>query len=214
MNKLASETSGKILRTLLYVIILAELVALSTTISYVINYDLYLSLAQMEQAINIFIVVSLFIIYLVYFIWMYKVHIDMQYYNISYPIKPSKSVWSFLIPIYNLYGAWNVHSNLANTFRQRNYSNSNKKIGDRIMTLLPLAYILTFVDRVLGNYVRSMLASQEFISDFIWVSVEVIFLALLLTYLGLYESITNGVRLISSTDLVNNEDQTTETEGA
>ncbi|PKR78201.1 hypothetical protein CEY16_00115 [Halalkalibacillus sediminis] len=213
MKKLASESIGKILRTILLVIIIAELIALSTTIIYVINYDLYLSLAQMEHAINIFILISLLIMYVIYFTWMYKVHIDMQYYTLNYPIRPSKSVWSFLIPIYNLYGAWNVHSNLSNTFSQRNYSNFTK-IGDRIMALLPIAYILTFADRVLANIVNDMLASQEFISDFIWLSVEVVFLALLLTYWGLYKSITNGVRLIGGADLSSNEDETTETKGA
>lgn len=213
MNKLASESVGKVLGIVLMVIILAELFAFTTTLIYTFNFDLYLTLAQAEQAVNSFILISMYILYIIYFVWMYKVHVDMQFYNLNYPIKPSKSVWSFLIPFYNLYGAWNVNSNLANTFRQRNFSNSNK-IANRIMALLPLAYIFTFGDRFLGGYINGMLASQEYIAEAVWIMVEVVFLALLLTYLGLFKSITNGVQLIRAANAESSEDESVESEGA
>ncbi|RPF50088.1 hypothetical protein [Aquisalibacillus elongatus] len=214
MKKLASESIGNILRTILLALIILESIVFIITIIFVIDYNSYLPFAQIEQAINTFIFISLFIMYLIYVIWIYKVHVDMQQLNLNYPISPVKSVLSFVIPFYNLYGAWNVHSKLADSFRQRNLPKAIR-LGDTIMKVLPVAYLLTFADRVLGMYLNDLLEAQEVVSEYLWLSVEVVFLALLLSYWRLYKSITEGVRFISAPGMNESEDESesTGTEG-
>jgi len=82
---------------------------------------------------------------LIFLVWMYQVHSDLPEIFGSYPISPGGALARLAIPLYNIWGIWNVFITLASEFNaDQQLSSSGKAI--RTMTVwLYLATILTIL---------------------------------------------------------------------
>ena len=141
-------------------------------------------------------VVFLILLLIFYLIWLSHFHGGLQQLDLSYPISPRGAVARFLIPGYNLWGVWNVHS----TYAERLSANSDtekRSFGRRIRTLLPFYYVA-----LLGGSILDRLASQKEIpkSTGDWLSS----LATLLTvaWIGTWLVMTSTMEKTLSRDLV------------
>jgi len=82
---------------------------------------------------------------LIFLVWMYQVHSDLPEIFGSYPISPGGAVARLAIPLFNIWGIWNVFITLASEFNgDQQLSSFGKPI--RTMTVwLYLATILTIL---------------------------------------------------------------------
>jgi hypothetical protein len=88
----------------------------------------------------------------VYLIWMYRVHKDLGGLYPGYKISPGKAVAQLIIPVYNIYGIWNVYTTLSNSLSLE--SGKMSEHGRFLRTCLILFYagnILAFVFYIPGR---------------------------------------------------------------
>lgn len=121
-------------------------------------YNAYVS--GVDDFISIFNVVLWILTGILFFVWLYKVHKDVREMEPIHPVTPGWSVASFMIPLYNLYGIWNVFWKLSTFF-----INSGKDAGEgghRLRRYMPWYYVIFFGNNVLQRFV---LKFPELVTD-------------------------------------------------
>ncbi|BBI31036.1 hypothetical protein [Cohnella abietis] len=102
---LKSEMLSKILTILLWILTAFSVLSLLTTIVYVSDLDLYITYVySLDGFIEVFSYPFYFIVVIVYLIWIYRVHMDLNTLFSYYPRTPGGSLVCMLLPIYNFYG--------------------------------------------------------------------------------------------------------------
>ena len=91
----------------------------------------------------------LFLIF--YTIWIFKFHKNMQTIDSWYDVSPGGAIARFWIPIYNLYGLWNIHSTYSNQLKKQ--KDQLKEQGELFSRLYPVLYILYYISRGLGKFI-------------------------------------------------------------
>lgn len=121
-----------------------------------------------------------------YCIWLYKFHTDLKTIYPGYQISGGGALARFLIPIYNVWGFWNIHSTYADKLKS---TAGYYDLGTKLHSLTPILYALVMVSRVLGRMVlkgsftehlsRTNIFTIEIISSIIDISLFIILLSVL-----------------------------------
>jgi hypothetical protein len=73
------------------------------------------------------------------FVWMYRVHKDLDKLYPGYAISPGQAIARLLIPIYNFWGIWNVFATLSGKLRKE--VGKVRELGTTLSTLLIAEYV-------------------------------------------------------------------------
>ncbi|MEN2766972.1 hypothetical protein [Ornithinibacillus xuwenensis] len=143
---LTNKALGKVLKAFLLVAVVLSGLLLITTTFYVYAYDVFLEMMAFDQALTVLYQIVWFISLILYFIWIFQVHADIQKITPYYDIKPGGALLRIFIPFYNLYGLWNIYSTMGNYFIC--YSKL-EKLGKQLLRLIPVYYFLYFGSGIL-----------------------------------------------------------------
>lgn len=143
---------GDLLVPFLITCLFLDLIFVFNSVIAVISLDLYVNYFSdfdwFLSYVYLFLLIFLFVLYLN---WLYKVHLHIRSVDASYPITPLKSVLSFVIPIYNIYGIWNVLSRISGLLIS--FGGNKEKNGQKIAGYLPWCYGLFFFRYILNYYI-------------------------------------------------------------
>ncbi|MGD6966287.1 hypothetical protein ACQCVP_07660 [Rossellomorea vietnamensis] len=143
------------------------------------NYDLIVSLV-------LSLIVMIYTI--IYLVWLYRVHTYLQYLDSSYPITPGGALARVMIPLYNLYGIWNVYSTMANHFKKKP---SIREIGVRLARFVPVYYLLFLTTAILNSYL-SRQPVEEFYNS-LWFISYTADIALVIMYIMIIKIVSAGL---------------------
>ncbi|TYR74575.1 hypothetical protein FZC79_13955 [Rossellomorea vietnamensis] len=144
-----------------------------------LNYDVVVSL----------VLTTIVIIYtIIYLVWLYRVHNYLQEMDPSYPITPGGALARVMIPLYNLYGVWNVYSTMANHFKKKP---SISEIGMRLSKYVPIYYVLFLTTAILNSYL-SRQPIEEFYSS-LWFIAYSADIALVIMYIMIIKIVSAGL---------------------
>ncbi|SHM76738.1 hypothetical protein [Gracilibacillus kekensis] len=186
--KLNSKSIGKILSVFLWGVIILNGVGLINTYLFAFHYNIYLNIMTFDHFINIFLGVSFLILVILYLIWLYKIHIDLNHFSIQYPISPLAAVLRVIIPIYNLWGMWNVYSTMAKQLDLRFDTNT---LANQLRLFIPFYYFLNIISRG----VSSSLSNSTSIG--VWLASYTVDLVLVIFYLLMVKTITKALQIIA-----------------
>ena len=97
--------------------------------------------------------------FVVFMIWMYRIHVDLKIFFTDYPITPGGSLARYLIPFYNIWGIWNTLSTFAERFSKE--SGDIKELSDNLKKLIPLLYALSFISNALNRLLLKQALSGD-----------------------------------------------------
>ncbi|MGD7023732.1 hypothetical protein ACQCVK_14115 [Rossellomorea vietnamensis] len=143
------------------------------------NYDLIVSLV-------LSLIVMIYTI--IYLVWLYRVHNYLQYLDSSYPITPGGALARVMIPLYNLYGIWNVYSTMANHFKKKP---SIREFGVRLARFVPVYYLLFLTTAILNSYL-SRQPVEEFYNS-LWFISYTADIALVIMYIMIIKIVSAGL---------------------
>ena len=134
MFRLRSRNSATLLSILLWILLLVSLLGILVLMIegfFPSLFRLTFFAETLRASLDFFLFLFTALIFLV---WMYQVHSDLPEIFGSYPISPGGALARLAIPLYNIWGIWNVFITLANEFKgDQQLSSSGKAI--RTMTL-------------------------------------------------------------------------------
>ena len=123
-----------------FIIICAGLVLLSHIFSWAFpGAGDQLAVSLLYSSILLFLASVAFQV--VYLVWVYKYHKDLKFHFNNYPVTPGQALARRLIPLLNIWGIWNYHTQL--TKRLREYPDL-AGFARPINVLLILFYLFTF----------------------------------------------------------------------
>lgn len=94
------------------------------------------------------------IIYVILFlIWIFQVHRNLQEMDSTYPVTPGGALASVLVPFYNVYGLWHVYSTMANYFQE---GSSTENVGLKLAKYIPVYYIFTLGTVIVGIFLQDV----------------------------------------------------------
>ncbi|MCA0970880.1 DUF4328 domain-containing protein [Halobacillus litoralis] len=141
--------------------------------------------ATYENIVGLVLTLTVLAYTILFLGWIYRVHKDLQSLDRSYPTSPGGALARVLIPIFNLYGLWNVYSAMANFFKKEPFtSEAGKNLGKVIPFYYALFLITTFVnDYIIRNFVNSIVLFLSYIGD----------IALVVTYILIIKFVSRGL---------------------
>lgn len=111
-------------------------------------YSAYIS--GLDDFIAIFNLVLWVLTIILFFVWLYKVHKDVREMDPIHLVTPGWSVASFMIPLYNLYGMWNVFWKLSTFFI--NSGKDAEEGGHRLRRYMPWYYVVLLGSNALQRF--------------------------------------------------------------
>ncbi|WP_353932080.1 hypothetical protein WJM97_05710 [Okeanomitos corallinicola TIOX110] len=207
--------SAKYLQIISYVIIVLSWLLISIQALFIISiiYDIFISRSQaFSTIINITDITGILsswieqLLYLVYkfwdylkivqsflerltylclIIWVYFLNNTIKKINNDYPVTPWGGVMCFSIPLYNIWGMWNVLSNLSSYLKKQNREVASK--GRKIKKYLPwlytfiFAYILIYIIYIV--YASQTTEKNVGINFILYLLVDILFICRSFLYL-------------------------------
>lgn len=110
-------------------------------------FEAFIAIHSISQLLLHIITIILFLV------WMYLLHRDLELLFRAYPITPGQVLAQLMIPFYNLWGIWNVFSVLAERLKTRG--------GAALKHWLPLLYLTGFVSRFLSRLLINRSRDEE-----------------------------------------------------
>lgn len=193
MNLLKSEIWSNVLTMMLWVLVAMAVVDLSFSVVYVQNYDLFYDrIYPVYGFVETMYVVLYYVVCVVFLIWIYRVHIDLNRMFLQFPRTPGKALACLLIPIYNLYGIPSTFRRIGDSYRDGIFGFRNQ--GQWIYHLgLPLL-ILIYV----SNTLNRAIARVDEISDSLMLSTSIVEVVLYSIFLTLTILISKGLRIANA----------------
>lgn len=185
--KLASETLAKLLKIIICTLLVMGLVDILLTYKLLgdpENDELF------SQLLTIYIIAIIISIanFIVFLMWIFKVHVDLNRLYPDYTRSPGKALACMLIPIYNFYGIPSTFWRIGSHFKLK--SENLEPEGNWIRGLAAPVLILMLLSWILYQYDSSM----EEISAPIWLTESFISLIQYVIYLILTVQIQNGLK--------------------
>ena len=189
---LKNQATGNVLKVFLIISMILGGIFIFTNYFYVyFYYEVYLSIAWIVEAVSYANIIIWYITCVVYLFWIYKVHEDLKNLDAYYPITPLGAIARILIPIYNLYGLWNVFSTMSTYFKEHDKTfNLGKKLG----LFIPIYYILFLGTEVIN---RNIIA-ERVLNIHIYLLSFVLDLALLVMYFLMTKNILKALPIVLS----------------
>lgn len=153
---LKSDGVGILLFAFLWLGIAFKILILLYDLLQMIAPDIYAS-GEVFEAFTVIHYISQLPLYIVtiilFLVWMYLLHRDLKLLFRTYPITPGQALAQLMIPIYNLWGIWNVFSTLTERLRTRG--------GAALKHWLPLLYLTGFASRSLNRFLIVKSRNEE-----------------------------------------------------
>lgn len=111
----------------------------------------YQLIAVLDGLVSIVTVIIVLVSLIVFFIWLHRIHADLKNLFNSYPVTPAGAVAKFLIPIYNIWGIFNVLSTFADRFKPE--GGDLTSLGEKVRSAIGLLYALTFGSNTIARFV-------------------------------------------------------------
>ncbi|MCA0970882.1 DUF4328 domain-containing protein [Halobacillus litoralis] len=138
-----------------------------------------------EGVIGLVITLVILTYSILFLVWIYRVHKDLQSLDSSYRISPGRALAQILIPIYNLYGLWNVYSTMADYFKE---DEPTYEEGRKVGKVIPYYYSLFFITTIVNNSL--LVGDSELV---VWFLSYIGDIALLVTYILIIKSVSKGL---------------------
>lgn len=192
--ELTSKSVGKVLKIFLFITIALNGIGLITSYFFAFQpvfFEQYL--LTFDQFLSLFFTGIMIILNVLYLIWLFKVHKDFNKLDQSYPISPSGALARVLVPVYNIWGLWNVYSRMAVYL----FPNTNSiELGKKLSKAIPFYYILLVVSRVLNQYLtRGTLSGVQNI-EMVWLLSYAVDLVLTIVFLVMYRIVTSALQVL------------------
>ena len=146
---LKSEAAGTFLVWALCLGLSLASLSLLCSLVQVVNPDLYDSIETLDGIISLSQLVVIAAAVVLFLTWMYQLHGDLKSLYRTYPISPGHALASLAIPIYNIWGIWNVFATIAD--RLKSQGGELAESGGALRFWLPLLYVVTFATRILDR---------------------------------------------------------------
>ncbi|OEH92092.1 hypothetical protein [Bacillus solimangrovi] len=145
---LRSHRVSKLLIVLLKVVIALTCVSIVTTFIAVFFEQIYLKIMKFDALIDISTALIFVIASIMYLVWLFKIHRDLKDMDFNYSITAGGALARVLVPIYNIWGIWNIYSTMA---RYLVNDLNTKSIGLRLKKIIIFYYILELISRLSGQ---------------------------------------------------------------
>jgi hypothetical protein len=146
---LRSSAAGTVLIGALYLGIAIASISLLCSLIQLVAPDIYNSIEILDGLNSLIQLLMMVIAALLFLIWMYQLHTDLRLLFKPYPITSGEALAGLAIPVYNLWGTWNVFSTLAN--RLKSQGGELAEGGSTLRFWLPFLYIVTIASRILSR---------------------------------------------------------------
>ncbi|BAZ29788.1 hypothetical protein NIES4074_22350 [Cylindrospermum sp. NIES-4074] len=150
-NSLKSAGVGSLLVRLLWVRLGLDVVSTLFSLLQLAAPPLYQLLSILDGLISIGALIITLTSFIVFLIWLYRLHIDLKNYFQEYPIKPGGAVARFLIPIYSLWGMSNTLTTFADKFKVE--GGDLTRLGEQVRGLIAPLYGFTIGLNVVNRIV-------------------------------------------------------------
>lgn len=194
----ASKSIGKILSIFLWIAIIFGSITLINTYLFTFHPNTYESIITFHSFTSLSFVGINIILIFIYLFWIYKIHVDFNQLSIQYPISPSGALFRIIIPIYNIWGIWNVYSTMAKHLETRFATNF---LAQRLSMYVPIFYVTFFVSRVLDK------AATYSTSGILWLFSWAADIALTVVYLLMVKIINRSIQIISGSSDIEKEEE-------
>ncbi|MDX8044729.1 hypothetical protein SH601_01910 [Gracilibacillus sp. S3-1-1] len=196
--ELTSKGTGNILKALLTIGIVLSGVLVFTSFFEIYYNDLFeRSLVRIDRIVASVYLIIWVISAITYLIWIFKVHRDLRNFHSNYPITSGGALARILIPIYNIFGLWNVFSTIGNYLRERT---NTAKHANIILTLIPYYYILYWLTNILNR----LISNEQVINIHVIMSSYVLDTVLMVVYLYMTKYIFESLQIINNETTSNN----------
>jgi hypothetical protein len=145
---------------MLYVYLVSIVLSLVFTVIRVISPAAYLSFESADNFLSPLKWGLFFVVVVLFVMWVYRVHIDLRSVSKRYPISPGDSLAQILIPIYNIWGFWDIFTTLSAELRLA--GEVLEGYGSDLHFWLILFYVIGFLSRFAAQIiVRQASASED-----------------------------------------------------
>jgi len=150
--KLKSELVSNVLKILLWALVFLQSLELASMLVYVSSYDAFMdNLYEIYGFILLLIRYLYIIVIVVYLIWIYRVHMDMQSRFPMFDRSPGMSLVFNMVPLFNLYGVPAVYIAIGNQFA----THPQLRDKGRFIRALALPLLISFlVSYFLNQYIK------------------------------------------------------------
>jgi len=131
-----------------------NIVSLILSLLKVIAPTIEAPLQGLQQILVIVSIPVALILFVLFLVWLYRLHVDLKVLFNDYPITPGGALARFIIPIYSIWGIWNALSTFANRFNQE--GGELAKCAEYINPLIGGFYALTITSNMLNRELSRM----------------------------------------------------------
>ncbi|SDZ48603.1 hypothetical protein SAMN05421736_11465 [Evansella caseinilytica] len=202
MKQLQSESIGKILWIVLWVAAIFTAVSVVNTVIYIIDYQLFYKIEAFYSVVTIFIALIHFILFILYGIWIYKVHMDFKTFFPDHPVTPGKAVGFYFIPFFSLYWLFHVPAKLSRSLKSEAITADYR---GKFSVLWPFGVIFFIIDHIFNLYFAYN--ESMYISEWTWLTADIVYLILLILSLSLLFAVTNSLQLLKTHKLETEQQQ-------
>jgi len=122
-TKFNSEKTAPVLLIFLWLLIILE------TAITLLMYDLHDYLGNPIQSgeyrffigLGFILLITILGTIILFSLWIFRVHEELAVFYPGYSVSPARAVFRFLIPVYNIWGFWNVFMNIIRHFEKDDY---------------------------------------------------------------------------------------------
>lgn len=146
--KLLSVATSKTLTYLLYVLLIFQFMVGGYLIAFVFMWDRKSEMPFLEyyEAIVYSPFVFVLICGIVFLVWIYRLHKDLKTIYPQYPISSGSALIRIILPLYNLWGFWNVFRTISDHFEKE--TGDIQKTGVLISQYVTFMYAAGIVSRI------------------------------------------------------------------
>lgn len=129
-------------------------ILICAVITFVLFHELHNSFLAILGVVLFMELILSIVTGITYLVWIYRVHEDLNNTLTShYPITSGWALARILIPVYNLYGLWNVFSTMISYFKEKA---ETKMIAKKLVMLLPLYYVMHVGSIIIDQFVGTV----------------------------------------------------------
>ncbi|HZG17193.1 MAG TPA: DUF4328 domain-containing protein [Candidatus Bathyarchaeia archaeon] len=145
--------TGKFLFILLMVGIVFSFLLGLCSLAYAIDLEWYQDYVEtLDIGFSILSIFFLIVTFVLFFIWIFRVHRDFKQISDSYPVTPGAALARILIPIYNLIGLWTIYRDMAHFLIERE-SKELRRQGWKLKSMIPYYYFPFLLSNVLNRII-------------------------------------------------------------
>lgn len=150
-QELSSKASGNVLIFFLSLGLILSFVSLLLMLPYTFMEDFYFDyLVTIDDFISLFNTILYYLTVIVFLVWIYSVHRDINGFFKLYPISPGASLIYLIVPFISLFGLWFTFSAMGRFIKQNVSEAAN--YGRWISYIVPLFYCSHFGCSLASRY--------------------------------------------------------------